>query len=103
MTFTVEDFTQDMEVDVVVTHREKWDEKKEPDGFIIDGKGPQATSILDEKKESDDNADDNDDDIVICDEEDLVSHKRKADDDIEAISKKSRSTDKGEECAIVLE
>jgi len=35
--FAVEDFTQDMEVEMIVTHRDEWDEKKEPDGFIIVG------------------------------------------------------------------
>ena len=42
--FTVEDFTQDMEVDVIIQHRDgsEWDEKKDPDGFVLGGQAPVA-------------------------------------------------------------
>jgi len=83
---TVEDFTQDMEIDIIIQHRGKdeWDEKKEPDLFIIGGKAPapkQAEASTHEQsqdKEAEVGAaaaddDDDDDDIEVLDEEEVIA------------------------------
>ena len=54
-----------MEVDIVIRHRSKWDEKKEPDGFIIEGNAPQATDTSEAAVES---KIDEDGDIIICED-----------------------------------
>ena len=127
VTFTVEDFTQDMEVDIIVTHRpnSEWDEKKNPDRFIIQGEAPQTSASTDATNTtSSSNAsiersnNDGDDDVVVCEEEiEQVpnSNKRKLDtyhangnsnDNDKVLSgKKSKHEDQTDkkECAIVVE
>mmetsp|Transcript_6806 Transcript_6806/g.10100 ORF Transcript_6806/g.10100 Transcript_6806/m.10100 type:complete len:190 (-) Transcript_6806:58-627(-) len=81
--FTVEDFTQDMEIDIIIQHRNKdeWDEKKEPDLFIIGGKAPApkqteaSTHEQSQDKEAEVGAaaDDDDDNIEVLDEEDVIA------------------------------
>jgi len=67
----IEDFTQDLEVDMLVCHREDWDEEEEPDGFLLGGaKSVQATQ---EKggsgsNQEDEEEDDDDDDIIVVDD-----------------------------------
>ena len=33
----VEDFSQDMKFELMISHREDWDEEKEPEGFVVSG------------------------------------------------------------------
>ena len=78
-----------MEVDIVIRHRSKWDEKKEPDGFIIEGNAPQATDTSEAAVES---KIDEDDDIIICEDDDLRAiengKKRKFEENIDSRSDK---------------
>ena len=39
---SVEDFSQDFKFELMVTHREEWDEEKEPDGFLLRGEEVKA-------------------------------------------------------------
>lgn len=78
----IEDFSQNLEVDVCVWHREEWDDEEEgeSDGFFIGGEG---ALLKDKKKESNEKKDENgnqnetnnddgdDDDDIICMDEDV--------------------------------
>jgi ubiquitin-like 1-activating enzyme E1 B len=38
----VEDFSQDMKFELMILHREEWDEENEPDGFLVSGEDVKA-------------------------------------------------------------
>merc|ERR1712071_424650 len=70
----IEDFSQNLEVDVCVWHREEWDEEKESDGFVIGG-GDKLFQVKKEESEgkkketknaNEANDNSNDDDDIIC-------------------------------------
>ena len=66
---SVDDFGQDLEVDLCVTQREEWDEKTEPDGFLVSGhvaavQKREAKSTEEVDPAAPQAAGDNDDDII---------------------------------------
>ena len=78
----VEDFFQNLEVDVCVWHREEWDEEKESDGFVIGGEAAlKLKKSKDDKKNGEveskkpvvnDNGNNDDDDDIICVNQDEI-------------------------------
>lgn len=109
---TIEDFTQDLEVDVCINHKSDWEKKDADDEvgledqFIIGGDKPIAGKCDQENDQLKNDEDENDDGIVIVDDEDIsntVDSKKRGlidddDDDIievveEPSTKKTRLSD----------
>lgn len=88
---TIEDFTQDLEVDVCINHKSEWEKKEaddevaEEDRFIIGGDKPLVGKGEEAKEQSKNDEEENDDDIVILDDENIddsaQSKKREMSDD----------------------
>lgn len=64
----VEDFTQDLEVDLCITHQDKWEVEEGEDGteekFLVGGEPPAAEKVASAAATSDEPEDDDGDDIV---------------------------------------
>lgn len=81
----IEDFYQNLEVEINIIQRDEWDEEKEPDGFFIGGEIPVAAAESNEGATdgaTSEKKDDEDDDVVMMvDEPEEPSKKRSRDDD----------------------
>jgi ubiquitin-like 1-activating enzyme E1 B len=72
---TIEDFTQDLEVDVCINHKSEWEKKEaddevaDEDRFIIGGDKPIVGKGEEAKDQPKNDEKENDDDIVILDDE----------------------------------
>jgi len=83
---SVEDFSQDFKFELMVTHREEWDEEKEPEGFLLRGEEVKAREDAgDETNATEETpvADSADDGVLIVDDDIEVvpsaAHKRTRD------------------------
>jgi hypothetical protein len=66
----VEDFSQDLEVDLCITHHEEWDEKENPDLFTLGGELPKlakpSVAASAEASQAENSTNDDDDVQVIA-------------------------------------
>ena len=81
----VDDFSQEFKFELMVTHREEWDEEKEPEGFIVRGEEVSARedAPAETPAKGEDDADIADEVLLVDDEIEItaVSTKRGREDD----------------------
>ena len=90
----VDDFSQELEVDLCIVHKADWDEK-DVDHFAIGGEVPMATTDENEAAEDesqDEKKEDENDAVVIESDQVFSTKKRILVDDEEASRKKVKST-----------
>ena len=90
----VDDFSQEFTFELMVTHREEWDEENDPDGFIIRGEDVKASeAVAEEATETETAGAKDDDEVLLMDDEIEITDVKRArvDDDDAKASKKQRA------------
>ena len=98
---SISDYSQNLDFELMVTHREEWDEEKEPEGFLLRGEEVRAKEDDVEAENADGAASaaaaNDDDELVIVDDEvqladDDAKRKRDDGDDKEDNAKAQKTT-----------
>jgi ubiquitin-like 1-activating enzyme E1 B len=86
----IEEYSQDFKFELMVTHREDWDDEKEPDGFIVRGEDVKAREA---EEATDAGADDAivDDELLIVDDDveitDATAKRKRVDESLASTAK----------------
>ena len=86
----IEDYSQDFKFELMVTHREDWDDEKEPDGFIVRGEDVKAREA---EEATDAGADEAivDDELLIVDDDveitDATAKRKRVDESLASTAK----------------